>query len=340
MTTITPAPTYPIRTGSDFDVVADNYSGTFIPTLWSARMNAKFYAATVFGEIANTDWEGEIKNQGDKVIINNIPSITIQDYEIGGDSPGANNSITYEVPAASTVEMQIDKGKYFAFKVNDILEYQAKPDLMSLFTDDAAEQMKVNIDAWVLYEEFNLGAAENKGATAGVKSGSFNLGTDAAPVALTGANILTYLTALSAVMDEQNIPESGRCLVIDPVTRQLLMESNLAQAQFMGDQTSMIRNGRIGMIDRFMVYVSNQLPVGDAGRTWKDPAGADAVDAGTAKRRAVIATHKTALSFASQMTKVERLQNPNDFGEFCRGLNVYGKKMVKPESWCLLTVAS
>ena len=330
MTTITPAATYPV--GAPFNT-NPSYSGTFIPTLWSARLNAKFYAATVFGEIANTDWEGEIKNQGDKVIINNIPSISIADYTAG-------STLTYEVPVPNTIEMPIDKGKYFAFQVNDVLEYQSKPDLMSMFTDDAAEQMKVNIDAWVLYEEFNNGAAANKGATAGVKSGAFNLGTDAAPVALTGANILTYLTALSAVMDEQNVPESGRWLVIDPVTRQLLMESNLAQAQFMGDQTSMVRNGRIGMIDRFTVYVSNQLPVGDAGRTWKDPDGTDAADAGTAKRRAVIAGHKTGMSFASQLTKVERLQNPNDFGEYCRGLNVYGKKMVKPESWCLLTVAS
>lgn len=28
------------------------YSGTFIPTVWSAKLNAKFYAASVYGEIA------------------------------------------------------------------------------------------------------------------------------------------------------------------------------------------------------------------------------------------------------------------------------------------------
>ena len=32
-----------------------NASGTFIPTLWSSKLNQKFYMATVFGEIANTD---------------------------------------------------------------------------------------------------------------------------------------------------------------------------------------------------------------------------------------------------------------------------------------------
>ena len=28
-----------------------NYSGTFIPTLWSSKLNRKFYLTTVFGEI-------------------------------------------------------------------------------------------------------------------------------------------------------------------------------------------------------------------------------------------------------------------------------------------------
>ena len=99
MATVTPAPVQPVR--GAFDTTPD-YSGTFIPTLWSARMNAKFYLATVFGEIANTDWEGDIKNLGDKVIINNIPTLSISDYTSG-------SGLTYEAPTPDTVEMPIDK---------------------------------------------------------------------------------------------------------------------------------------------------------------------------------------------------------------------------------------
>ena len=29
-----------------------SYSGTFIPAVWSAKLNAKFYKASVYGEIA------------------------------------------------------------------------------------------------------------------------------------------------------------------------------------------------------------------------------------------------------------------------------------------------
>ena len=41
---------------------APNYSSSgtagFIPEIWSGKLVEKLYASTVFGEIANTDYEG------------------------------------------------------------------------------------------------------------------------------------------------------------------------------------------------------------------------------------------------------------------------------------------
>jgi hypothetical protein len=72
---------YPVALGHP------NYSQSgasmFIPELWSGKILVKFYASTVFGEIANTDYEGEIKNYGDKVVIRTTPDITINDYVVG-----------------------------------------------------------------------------------------------------------------------------------------------------------------------------------------------------------------------------------------------------------------
>lgn len=330
MTTITAAATFPVA--SPFNTTPPA-SGTFIPAVWSSKLNVKFYAASTFASICNTDWEGDISNVGDKVIINQIPDIAISDYVAG-------QGLTYEAPTPSTIEMNVDQGKSFAFQLNDVIKYQSQPELMDMFSNDASEQMRVAIDYACLRDTFNGAAAANKGATAGVKSGSYNLGTDTAPVSLSGTNVLTTLLQLSAVLDEQNIPETDRWLVIDPLTRNLLMSSNLAQAQFMGDPKSMVRNGMIGMIDRFTVYVSNQLPRAAADKGWPtkaDPTGASVP--GTAKRRAIIAGHRSAISFASQMTKTETLRNPNDFGDLVRGLQVYGYKVTKPEAMALLVVA-
>lgn len=310
-----------------------NVSGSFIPTLWSAKLNQKFYKSTVFGEIANTSYEGEISGLGDKVVINNRPDITISDYQVG-------TSLSYQVPAPSTVELPIDRAKYFAFQVNDVVEHQSQPKLMDMFSDDAAMQMKIAIDTSVLLGTatkqgiWNDVPAANQGATAGEISGGYNLGTATAPVTLTANNVLATLTALAGVLDEQNIPETERWLLIDPLTRQILMQSNLAQAQFMGDDKSMVRNGKIGMIDRFTVYVTNNLPKAAA---TQDYFGAAA--AGTAKRRLIMAGHKSAVTFASQMTKMETVRNPSDFGDYVRGLNVYGYKTIIPTGLASALVA-
>jgi len=333
MSTVTPAAAYPINAGGfnapngQTAYSGTAYSGTFIPTLWSGKLAQKFYAATVFGEIANTDWQGDITGMGDSVIINTIPTITINNYSIG-------QNLAYEIPAPSTITLTISKGKYFGVNVNNVLELQAKPKLMDVFTNDAAMQMKIAVDTDVLLGTFNQGAATNAGATAGKISASFNLGTDLAPVTLTAANILQSITALSSVLDEANVPETDRWLVISPTERQILMQSNLAQAQFMGDPSSILRNGKIGMIDRFTVYVSNLLPRAAAGQSYTGSAVANAL-----KRHAIMAGHKSAITFASQIAKVESLQNPNDFGTLIRGLNVYGYKVVQADGLALLQAA-
>jgi hypothetical protein len=142
------------------------------------------------------------------------------------------------------------------------------------------------------------------------------------------------------VLDEANVPETDRWLVITPTERQVLMQSNLAQAQFMGDSASVLRNGKIGMIDRFTVYVSNLVPRGAAGKTYMNPNTAtDSTLSSALKRHAVIAGHKSAITFASQIAKVESLQNPNDFGTLVRGLNVYGTQVAQTNGLALLQVA-
>lgn len=311
-------------------VTSPAYSGTFIPQLWSGKLNAKFYATTVFGEIANTSYEGEIKSLGDTITINNIPSIAISDYKVG-------QNLNYQVPTPSKVDLSIDQAKYFGVNISDVLEYQSKPNLMGMFTDDASKQMQITIDREILLAEYNNGAAANKGATAGVLSSSVNLGTDAAPVDLSASAdaVLKLILGMATVLDEQNVPDTDRWLVIDPATRLKLMNSPLQQAYLTGDDKSILRNGKIGMIDRFTIYLSNLLPSAAAGQ-----AIGGGAQGGAAKRRVILAGHTTALTFAAQITKTENLPNPNDFGTLVRGLNVYGKKMIKPESWVMALVAN
>lgn len=300
----------------------------FIPTLWSAKINKRFYANTVFAEIANNDYSGEISGLGDKVIIMNSPLVNINDYTIG-------STLTYDRPIMDKVEMVVDKAKSFSYKVNDVEKYQTKADYMAEFADAAAQQLKVAIDANVLQSIYNDPAAKNKGTTAGVKSSQINLGAAGgtngsnalklvAGTPQSGeCNVFDLITRLSAAMDEQNIPEEGRWLLVPPLFRTRLAQSAQALALIQGSETTMYRNGKFGTIDRWTLYVTNQLKV---------------VAEGTANLTYILAGHKSALCFASQISKVESMQDPNDFGMLIRGLNVYGFKVIKPEAMAAAVV--
>lgn len=297
----------PTRDGSHPDYSSTSTPG-FIPSIWSGKLIEKLYASTAYGEIANTYYEGEIKNQGDTVQIRTTPSITITDYVVGG-------GLTYEKPTSDKVELQIDKAKYFAFEVNDVDAYQSDLNLMDNWSDDGGQQMGIAIDTDVNAYAYTEAAAANAGATAGAKSGSLNLGAAGAPVAITKANILDVLVDCGTALDEQNVPNTGRYVVLPAWMNGMLKKSDLRDASAMGDSTSVFRNGKVGELDRFTVYVNNSL---------------DVVTDATTTRQAtnVIFGHKKALTFASQMTNMETLKNPSDFGSLIRGLNVHGYKVI------------
>ena len=322
---------FPVVGSGAFDT-NPTYSGSFIPQLWSNKLNAKFFANTMMTDIANTSWEGEIKNQGDSIRIRTAPSITINDYA------GAGTTLSSEVPVPIFQDLQINKGKYFSVQVNDVLAHQADMDLMNMFTDDAAKQLKIAIENECFFQWFVTegAAAANKGAAAGAISASYGLGTDIAPVnQATSGELLKMILRMSAALDEQNVPEEGRWLIMSPHDRHILMQSDIAQAYFTGDQSSIVRTGKIGMLDRFTVYVSNLLPKGTTAKA--TVAGLTATSAGATltnakPRRMMVAGTSDAVSFASQITKTEPLRNQTDFGDIVRGLSVYGRKVVKPEA--------
>jgi len=329
---------FPVTGSGAFDTTP-SYSGAFIPTLWSGKLLAKFYQNTILSEVTNTDYEGELKNQGDTVRIRLAPSISISDYTVG-------QSLSYEVPTPIFQDMQVNKGKYFGVQVNDVLAYQSDIALMNMFTEDAAKQLKIAIENEVFFNSFVTEGpdAANEGATAGKISAAYNLGTDTAPIdQATPENVLKAILRMSTVLDEQNVPEDGRFLIISPYDRQLLMQSSIAQAYFTGDQASTIRTGKIGMLDRFSVYVSNLLPRGAAGKALV--AGLSATSTGGSltdakARRVMIAGTKHATSFAMTVNKTEPLRNQTDFGDIVRGLAVYGRKVVKPQALVVAQVGS
>ena len=143
----------------------------------------------------------QIKQMGDSVIIRKAPVLSIGNYTVGG-------TISYEVPTSTSVELNIDTAKVWAFRVDDIDELATDLNLMSEFSMNAAKQLEVTIDTDVL-SVYSAGAdAANKGIAAGAETGMINLGTAGAGtgVAITGGesgNALDFIMSCNQVLDEE-----------------------------------------------------------------------------------------------------------------------------------------
>lgn len=289
-----------------------SYSGNFIPEIWSGKLIENFYDASVLSAISNTSYEGEIKSMGDTVNIRSTPTITVRSYTKG-------QTLTVEQPEKAKLQLLIDKGEYFACIEDDVDKVQTDINLMDTWSKDASERMKLAIDARVLTDLLPDVSANNKGTAAGRITGSLNLGSSGSPIAITASNVVTTIIDIGTALDEANAPESDRFIVIPAKMAGYLKASDLKSALITGDSTSPLRNGRVGMVDRFTVYISHNLNV-------------------SSSKFSVIAGHKMGFTFASQMTEMESLRAESTFGNIIRGLQVYGYKVVKPEALAVAVV--
>lgn len=269
----------------------------------------KYYDSTVLSKISNTKYQGEISSQGDKVIIRTMPTLQIDDYEIG-------QTLRLQRPVGDTIELLIDKGMTWSVIIDDIIAKQQDINQMNRWAEDAAEQLKIKLDTRVLGSIVPDIAAANKGATAGRLSADINLGVTGTPFEVTTSTVLGLILNMGQVLDEQNVPETGRFLVMPYWVTNKIKQSDIKAAYLTGDNISPLRNGLIGRVDRFDVYNSNLLP------RYTDTVATTHIIGGTSD----------GLTFATQMTKTETLRAESTFGDIMRSLMVYGSKVIKPEA--------
>lgn len=290
-------------------------SGTpnYIPEIWSGKLVEKFYKTTVFGEIASTDYEGEIAGYGAQVIIRTVPTITVSDYVIG-------QGLTKQYPSRNSVTLAIDQAKSFNVALNTVDSRQSDLDLADIFADDGSIQLKIAADADMLETIPSQVDAANTGSTAGADSDNLNIGSATSPVRVTkdGASstkaIVDFVTDCGQVLDEQSVSDEGRWMVLPPWAIKLLKQSDLRIASLAGDGVSILRNGKVGMVDRFTIYQSrNVLRYNSPENSW-----------------AVVFGHSAGLAFAAQIVESQMIDNPDDFGYLIRGLMVFGYKVIEP----------
>lgn len=292
-----------------------------IATLYSAMVNAKYYAETVLPRITNSKWTGEIKKQGDKVVIPQRPDVTFKPYTKGG-------KIVYENPTKAPVEFAVDRAGYFAVGDDYIDIKQAHILLKDEYIEDGTRNAEIGIEQQMFAAVYADAHTKNQGSAAGAKTGTINLGTAVSPLTIAtgtpgGGEVdpIDAVTRCTTVMHEQNAVNGKRLfMVIPPWFRQRLLNSELKSALVMGDPRSVLRTGMLGTIDGVTLYVNNNLT---------DTSGSD----GYAN---ILFGNEDAIAYATQMTTLETVKLQDSFGYGYRGLWVYDWKVVKPEGLGLL----
>lgn len=262
----------------------------FIPTIWSARLLANLDKNLVALQFVNRDYEGTIKSFGDTVKINQLGNITIKDYD------GTDIDDPEEIDSSQQT-LTIDQAKYFNFSVKDVDKAQANVNLLDGSMKRASYGMSDVID-----QDIFTVMSEGAGVTQGTASN---------PIEIDVKNAYDTLVDLGVLLDEKNVPISGRKIVLPHWYLGLLAKD----PRFTRDM-SILANGVVegGTVGRFSLLASNNLKTGTGGIVHV-PAGLT-----------------DATTFANQVVEVEAYRPEKNFSDAMKGLNVWGRKVIQKDA--------
>lgn len=292
----------------------------FLPEVYSKKVQNFFRKASVAEAITNTDYAGEISAFGDSVNIIKEPEISVSAYTRATDT--AVTRLTDE-----ELVMVVDQANAFKFIVDDIETKMSHVNFKEVASSSAAYALKDAFDTNVLAAMFAGVSASTPdhivGADASTNENTIALANaNSKPVDITGTDAvdpLDLMANLALKLDEANVPEEGRYFVASPAFYEQLSQSGskLMSVDFNAGQGS-IRNGLVssGKLRGFDMYKSNNLPA-------KTQSGV--VDQ-------ILAGHISAVATAQTITSTEVLRDQASFGDICRGLHVFGRKVLRPEA--------
>lgn len=301
------------------------YSGSLIPPMFSQKLIEQFYCTSIYGEITTTEYSGELMKCGDQITFFRSPRVTVR-------KGGKDTTIKHDTIDTCPVTMTISDQLEFSIKVAqvDIAQICNWGMWETSLTKNAANEMTQAIDAEVLCATALDASPCNKGATAGVRSGSYNLGAVSAPLSITSTNIHAMLVNLRAVLREQCLPMDDLFIVLPEVAEPPLLNSpdlrnNAAFQSSCQTACDVVLNGKLpAKIAGFDVYIShNVCKVFDPG------VNADAYQ--------IIAGWRGATAFAATIENTRIIDNDKDsWDTYLQGMAVYGHKVIQSEGLAMV----
>jgi len=166
--------------------VTPTTAAVFVPEVWAADIQKHTKANLVLADLVKRA-DADVAQFGDKVHFPFLAEVSARDKSAGTD-------VTFDAATESEITLDIDKHKYFAFVVEDIVKAQSKYDLRAAYTEAAGYAMAKAIDSSL--------AALATGFSQTVSAGA----------ALEDADVIDAIQTLDAA----DVPRENRAFVIHP----------------------------------------------------------------------------------------------------------------------------
>lgn len=299
------------------------YSGLIQP-IYSDMFVKRLYAESISGQITDQSVvPSQLRTSGDLAIMRRAPRGELHKYN-------KNQALEVSRFNSETFTFKVDKAWYWNLKLDQI-DVKQIPEIgkwTKAFQDDSLQQLAANIDHDVIQDMVQDASPQNKGAKAGIRSRSYNLGKVGAPLALTSSgavNPLTLSAIMRAVLGEQNVPKTGLFVVWPQVVEPLFMANSiLANAYQSGLGKSTLISGEVTQVMGAKHFFTPNTPV------YTDPITGETT-------YPVVMGVKTATGYVNQLTQTQIIdQDPRSFAKYWRGLQLSGWGVIRPE---LLAVA-
>lgn len=203
----------------------------------------------------------------------------------------------------------VDQKKFFAFKINDVAQCQANQDIMEAHLQNAQRAIENVQDEYLLLQHQNV-LEDNI------------VGFEESPMKLDKTTIYANFVNLALKLKNADTITTSQkpWVVINPTIESYLLQSTeFISAYNIADE--ILREGAIGRVAGMDVLVSTNLTA-IGGKYY------------------VLAGTNEAITFASQLAKIESLRDRDSFSDLVRGLYLYGAKTVQPKSLAKMIVAA
>ncbi len=205
----------------------------FIPTVWSESLLRALDKTYVGIANCNREFEGDIREKGDKVRICGLESVKIGNY-VKNENLSAPETLsdTYK-------ELSIDQAKYFNFQIDDVDLAQCNPRLMELAVQNAAKALAGVAERYV----YSL-SSEAENYIENVSPSTDNI-------------IDTLIDARTMLLKENVMDPSDIVIEVSPEVAGLILKAKVALST---DNTDSLENGCIGNIGGCKIFVSSNIP--------------------------------------------------------------------------------